>query len=365
MRVLYFTRNYTPHDHRFLSALAQESGLEVFSLRLEQRGQQREDRPLPASIEQIPWRGGHSPARLADGPALLGDLKRILRRVHPDLVHAGTLQTSAFLTALSGFRPLVSMSWGSDLLKDTDRNAAWHWATRYTLQHSAALVGDCEAVRQKAASLGFDPQRVITFPWGIDLEHFHPSSNVPSPDAPFVVLSTRSWEPIYGVDVLVRGFCLAAREEPRLHLILLGGGSQAALLRQMIADFGMEERVTFAGLVNYEQLADFHRRASLYVSASHSDGTSISLLEALACGTPVLVSDIPGNQEWIRSGETGWLFRDGDSAALAQAILHAAQSLEEIRILRSSGRRLAEERADWKKNFRKLLDAYQLAVSTP
>ena len=66
------------------------------------------------------------------------------------------------------------MSWGYDLLQDAERNAAWSWATRYTLKHSAAMVGDCNTIRQLAVSYGMPDERIVTFPWGIDLEHFTP-----------------------------------------------------------------------------------------------------------------------------------------------------------------------------------------------
>ena len=62
-----------------------------------------------------------------------------------------------------------------------------------------------------------------------------------------------------------------------------------------------------------------YRAADLYLSASHSDGSSVSLMEALGCGLPVLVSDIPGNREWVTDGEQGWLFPDGDDAAAVAA----------------------------------------------
>ena len=81
MRVLYFTRDYTPHDHRFLSALAQTEH-QVILLRLERRGVQSEDRPLPPGIQQALWRGGNKPARWQDGPALWLDLKRVIREVN-------------------------------------------------------------------------------------------------------------------------------------------------------------------------------------------------------------------------------------------------------------------------------------------
>jgi glycosyltransferase involved in cell wall biosynthesis len=378
VRVLYFTRDYTPHDHRFLTSLA-ESGQEVVFLRLERRGHQLEDRTLPAAIRQVPWQGGQGPFHWRDLPALLGSLKRLLREIQPDVLHAGPVQTSAFLAALSGFRPLVTMSWGSDLLKDAERSRAYRWITRYTLAHSTVLVGDCQAVRDKAASFGFPTTRTFVFPWGIDLERFSPgdgSHEFTSAQAQalrsrlgwqdnFVVLSLRSWEPIYGVDVMLRGFARAAAEVPDLRLLLLGGGSQARLVHQIIQENGLQDKVSLGGQVNQADLPAMYHAADLYISASHSDGTSVSLMEALGCGLPVVITDIPGNREWIADGEQGWLFPDGDDQAVTRLILRAYQwskeQPEKLAALRQTARLRAEQRADWKKNFAVLLTAYAAA----
>ncbi|RPI78219.1 MAG: glycosyltransferase family 1 protein [Chloroflexi bacterium] len=362
MKILYFSRDYTTHDHRFLSALT-KAGEKVYYITLERRGHVLEDRALPGEVEIVSWAGGKKPARLVDGPMLLLDLKHLLRKIRPDILHAGPLQTVGFLSALSGFQPFVSMSWGYDLLIDAERSASWRWSTRYTLNHSAAMVGDCETIRQRAASYGMAPERIVTFPWGVDLEKYHPGNRQDAGDKHFTLLSTRSWEPVYGVDVLVRGFLQAAQSCPKLHLVLLGNGSQAPLLRKMIAEGGAAEKVTFAGQISQKDLPRYYRSADLYVSASHSDGTSISLLEAMACGTPVLVSDIPGNKEWVTPGVEGWLFPDGDSRALAGAIISAFERREQLVQMSEAARNLAERRADWEKNFPELLRAYDIARS--
>jgi len=361
-RILFFSRDYTPHDHRFLSALAQH-GHQVFFLRLERQAYASEDRPLPPQVEIVRWVGGERPVSWRDGPRLLASLKRVLRQVRPDLVQAGPLQRSALLVAMSGFRPLVSMSWGYDLILDAGRNALWRWATRFTLQRSQALVGDSEIVRRLAIRYGMPSERVVTFPWGVDLRRFSPPPDREiGAGRPFTLLSTRSWEPIYGVDVIARAFVLAAARLPGLRLVMLGNGSQAAYLRNIFHQAGVEERIIFAGQVSQAELPRYYQAADLYLSASHSDGTSISLLEALACGCPALVSDIPGNREWITPGVVGWLFPDGDYKALAEAILEAASDRQRLQQMGLAARRLAEERADWEKNFPRLFDAYALAL---
>jgi L-malate glycosyltransferase len=370
VRILYFTRDYTPHDYRFLASLAKE-GLDVYFLRLERAGRQVEDRPLPAAVRQVAWRGGSVPFRWRELPAFLAGLRAVLRQVQPDILHAGPIQTSAFLGALSGFRPLVSLSWGSDLLRDAGKNRWYRAITRYTLRASTVLVGDCQAVRDCAVSYGAPNDRVFTFPWGIDLERFTPSAGLVAESHlrerlgwqdNFVVLSLRSWEPVYGIDVLLRGFARAAEREPRLRLLMMGGGSLAPIVHQLIQQHDLADRIYLGGQVSQNDLPQFYQAAELYLSASHSDGSSVSLMEALGCGLPVLVSDIPSNREWITPGEQGWLFADGDDQALSAGILHAVDQSEHLPEIRRASRARAEQRADWDKNFRVLLSAYDQAL---
>ena len=374
MRILYFTRDYTTHDHRFLAALA-ETDHEVACLRLERRGHQLEDRPLPSKIEKISWAGGEAPFNWRDFPRFYMDLKRVISEVKPDLIQSGPLQTAAFLAARTGFEPLVSMSWGYDLLINAERNAAYRWITRYTLNHSTVMVGDCDTIRKKAISFGMVDDYIVTFPWGVEIEHFTPQEYpVPAGKSPlrerygwdedtFVLLSTRAWEPIYGIEVIARAFTEVVKERPYIRLLMLGNGSQAGLLRNIFSQAGVQDQVHFPGQVSRADLPNYYRAADLYVSASHSDGSSISLLEAMACGCPVLVSDIPGNREWVDPGVQGWWFKDGDTGDLERMIIRTVD--EERGRLPGMGklaRSLAERRADWKKNFPELINAYNLAV---
>ena len=375
MRILYFTRDYTTHDYRFLSSLA-ETEHSIHSLRLEKRGMAREDRPLPPGVEQIVWGAGRDEVRLREYPALAWELRRLIRSLRPDVIHAGPVQSAAFLAALTGFRPLVTMSWGSDLLRDADAQPR---RTRFALRRTTVLLGDCLAVRDKAAAFGFDPQRTVLFPWGVDLKRFAPKKPVSGAldeagaeeplraalgwdgDA-FTLLCLRAWEPLYGVDVVVRAFALASQHAPKLRLFLLSGGSQAKQLREILLRYDVLDRVVFGGQVTQTALPQYYHASDLYLSASHSDGSSVSLMEALASGLPVRVSDIPGNREWITPGVQGWLFPVSDAEALASGILNAVEQRSALSAMGRAGRSLAEQRANWPENFQKLLQAYQMAL---
>jgi L-malate glycosyltransferase len=143
--------------------------------------------------------------------------------------------------------------------------------------------------------------------------------------------------------------------------LLFGKGSQEAKIRVLFEKAGIADKVYFGGYAALEELPDIYRSADYYVSASHSDGSSVSLMEALACGIPAIVSDIPSNREWIREGDCGWCFKDGSSVDLSSRML-AASRYENREEMAERCRDLAETRADWKINFSKLLDAYTEAV---
>ena len=240
-------------------------------------------------------------------------------------------------------------------------------AAKFTLSRSDAFLADCQAVRKRAIELGMQAGRIVTFPWGVDLEQFTPRgvgalrSQLGWQNA-FVLVSTRAWEPLYGVDILMRAFLEAQKRDESLRLLLLGGGSQRAMLERMISDAGAQQKVHIVPRVDEAELPEYYRSADMYLSASHSDGSSISLLEAMACGLPVLVSAIPGNKEWVEEGVNGWLFPDSDVNALVENILELARSKDGLRDTGANGRKVVEDRADWQQNIARLFQAYGMAI---
>jgi len=380
MRVLYFSTGLGPHDHRFLSSLATTEH-EVHFLRLLGDSHELAEKALPQSIRCVKWRGAGTTLRWRDVPRLALELRRLVREVQPDLIHAGPIQTCAFLAILSQFRPVLTMSWGFDLMEDADRNDWWRWVTRFTLRQSSYFVSDAHVTRERAVAFGMRKDRTAVFPWGVDLSMFRPASRPGAPFTPrraadksgrktlaarrkpFVLLCNRSWEPRYGVDVLAQAFVLAASRDDTLMLVLLGGGSEQDRIRRILRDGRQLHRVRFVGHIPQKALPRWYQEADLFISPSHVDGSSVSLMEALACGSATLVSDIPANKEWIRQGANGWLFRDGEPADLAEKIRWIRSNPAMLPQIRRQARKSAVARADWQSNFKVLLRSYTRALA--
>ena len=360
MKIIYFSLDYTPHDQRFLTALA-ASQHEVYYVRLQRGSRQTEDRPIPPEIQQVQWAGGRKPFEWRALPRLAWDFRRVVAEIKPDLIHAGPIQTCAFIAALSGFHPLLTMSWGFDLMKDIERGRWWRFATRYALNRSDYFTSDAFVTRDRAIAFGMQAERTSVFPWGVDLTQFSPEPRQQpvGQEQGFCLFCNRSWEANYGVDVLARAFVRLARLSPDVSLLLLGGGSQGPAIRQILESGGVLERVSFAGQVSQKDLPRYYRMADLYISPSHVDGSSVSLMEALACGLPCLVSDIPANLEWVREGDNGWLFPDGDAEALTAKIMAAIDQRGALLTIGLNARRTAEEKANWPHNVEKLMAVYE------
>lgn len=369
-RIIYFSPDYCTHDHRFLTTI-RDGGHQVFHVRLQANLRQVEDRPVPEGVEIVQWAGGRREFRWRDVPKLVLSLQRVIKRLKPDLIHAGPIQTCAFIAVLTGFRPILTMSWGFDLMEDVHKNRWMEKITRYVLRNTQYFTSDAMVTRNIAVEYSMNPNRTIVFPWGVNLEHFSPKNwstdqrdneITGKQDNAVTLFCNRSWETRYGVDVLARAFVRVAHSRPELSLILLGGGSQGARIRQILHNGGALERVTFGGQISQNELPRWYHWADVYISPSHVDGSSVSLMEAMACSLPCLVSDIPTNKEWVTEGENGWLFPDGDADALAAKILQAVDQHKSLPKIGNAARAVAEQRADWKKNAATLLETYELVI---
>jgi glycosyltransferase involved in cell wall biosynthesis len=364
MRVLYFTAQDSPHDQRFLTALAGTSH-QVFSLRMNACAPD-----TPAGISELNWEDGQPDWTCWTGwQAGIRQLRSILADLKPDVVHAGPIQGPGLAAALAEFQPLVSMSWGFDLLRAAHRSPWMRKATQCALDRSTVMVADCQTVADQAAGYGFPTERMVLFPWGVNLNHFSPRQAAETGqqlkrslgwEGHFVLFCNRSWSVPYGVDDLAQAFVITHQHRPDMRLLLAGDGPHSERIRQILDP--VRDAVHYPGWVAHEDLPAYYGAGDLFVSPSHCDGSSVSLLEALACGRPVLVSDIPSNQEWVRPGDVGDLFADGNVTSFAEQLLALAAEPD----LDAYGRRarlLAEQRADWTQNFQKLLSAYQLACA--
>ena len=324
MHVLYVSHTSGVHDDRWIGAM-RSSGCTVTPLQVDPEGNEARSRAMSLTTE-------------------LGI----------DIIVAGPLTTCT--SRLVGLDvPLVGLSWGFDLheMADDEGDPDLSWMVGL-----AGMIVDSEPTRSIAEDLGVSRDRIELIPWGVDLDLFDPTGpRAEHPGLPMnsrVVLSARSHEPLYRVGDIVTAFeRTRSLMNDDVYLVVLNDGP---LTEEMRAGAG--DHTLFLGRVSERELAAWLRRSDLYVSASETDGSSVTLLQAMACGTPVLVSDIPGNREWVHAGLTGGIFPLGDVGALTQAL---ATTLSDANVDESIDRAIAQvrSRADWSGNSPRLTSLLQ------
>ena len=370
MRIAYLSSALTVHDERFLRRLV-ERGYETTLITYYRSA-------LPSRITDITGLQivHQRPRRLLRfQSALFGfkgaSLRRVLKDLKPDVLHSGYVWKDGFAAARAGFHPHLAMPWGSDILVEPERSRVLRGIVQYVLRRADMITCDCQVVADRIVALsGFPRDRIVVFPWGVDRAVFHPDV-VPATvrqDRGWVdktvIIMNRNFEPIYNVKGFLVAIALLLKAQPDVRVLLGGSGSEEGRLREMVSRLGLEDVVLFLGSIAPPRMAEYLVTSDLYVSNSLSDGSSLSLLEAMSCGLPVVVSDVPANLEWVTHGVNGFVVPRDDDAELSKALNHALGDTVRLRRMGARNLEIARERADWGRNFAVLEQVYRTLTLT-
>ena len=256
----------------------------------------------------------------------------LLKQIQPDILHAHSVADPGWFAALSSFHPFVLTAWGSDVLLGLRRGPRLHrWLTRNALRRADLLTADARSVLDAAQPYLGAGTRTALIRFGVDTHVFCPGADAtwrarlglgPGP----VLLSIRQCHPLYNIDVIIRAFARVREELPTARLLvkLVAQSSDDPYLVEMRALAGqlvLGDAIVYVPQVSYAEIPDLYRAADLVLSVPSSDALPVSVLEAMACGTPVIASDLPALSELTDDGADLSLVPDRDDAALCHAIL--------------------------------------------
>jgi L-malate glycosyltransferase len=279
-------------------------------------------------------------------------IRRLLRELRPDVVHAHWLPGFAFFAAVAGARPLVAMAWGSDVLRARRSQTL---ANRVALRRASVAMADSQALLDRLKALGAGRCELVN--WGVDLSLFRPGdrgalkASLGLGDGP-VVLSPRSLMPVYNPRTIVDAFAQVAAERDDVQLVLKHMG----VVRE---DLGpLPERVHVVSNVDYAQMPAYYGAADVCVSIASSDSAPRSVFEAMACGAPCVISDLPWVHEQI-ADEREALIVPIEPDAVAGAIRRLLDDGGLAAGIARRGRELAEHRHDAAAHMDRLAETYR------
>jgi len=285
-------------------------------------------------------------------------IRDLIGFLRPGIVQGMWVPTDGYLAARAGCRPLVIATFVTDVVRKPNVSRRLHDRIGWTLKQADRVIVDCPWVRRGSSkpTPPFQARDSVCFRAGsissVSILMFLTQVGRGSS----VIFCNRAFEDVYDHETLFRRGFHECRNA--VHARARRNRNPPVLIRAKDGRVGLEGAVRYLGGIGPAEMAERLRAADVYVSCSRQDGTSVSLLEALASGLPCVVSDLPTNAEWV-SGENGFRFSPGDAKALAEALskLLADQTLR--RKCGLASRRIAEERADWSIHRLTLLRAYE------
>jgi len=279
------------------------------------------------------------------------------------LIHAHWAIPTGVIGALAGVllrRPLIVTIHGSDFRMAMDSSFLLRKLFLYVCRRARQVTCVSEIQRKEIAQLGIEGAKISVFPMGIDESFLEVGRNREwdVKHRSFRILSNRNLLPMYNVSLLIRAIPVVLKEEPKAQFIIAGEGPEMENIEKEARNLNVSSSVRFLGRVSHEGMPDLLAQSDVYVSTSPYDGTSVSLLEAMASGAFPIVTDIPSNHEWITDGENGFLFSMENKSLLAKKIVEAIHNTGLLTEASKKNQGLVEERACWESNIREMKRLY-------
>jgi len=275
-------------------------------------------------------------------------LARVFRSWKADVIHAHNAKSLAycsFAARLARVPAMIYTCHGERFGASRRQNLLF----RFTANLVDAAVCVSHASERRCIKDGVKAHRVHTIWNGIDVSRF--SYAGPVAGGPVVMVGRLS--PEKDVETLLRAIAIATRQEPTLRLLVAGDGPCLRDLKRTSDELGLAKSVEFLG--NVSDVPALLRQASMSVLSSLTEGISLTLLEAMSCGLPVVATRVGGNPEVVAENETGMLVPPRDPEALAAAILRVWRNSELGRRMGLAGRHRVEAHFD----VRRMIGRYE------
>ena len=291
------------------------------------------------------------------------ELRGIAKQYKPDIIHAHYASRYGLLGTLTGVHPLIVSAWGSDIMEFPRKSFFHRLLLKYCLDKADFLTVTSRILREEIRK--YTNKDVDTIAFGIDLERFRQPAVEEGTTSNHLVVGTIRWLlSVYGIDTLIHSFKLLREREPsrKLELLIVGDGPEMCRLRRLCEELNVQEAVHFTGYVPPEETWKYHQQMSVFVALSRRESFGVAVLEASACGRPVVASDIGGLREVVVPGVTGFLVPPDSPREAAEAIGRLIESPALRSELGRNGRKWVEERYDWRKNVQEMMAVYRKAL---
>jgi len=275
-------------------------------------------------------------------------LKKLLYQINPDLLHSNYVSGYGTLAALSGFVPHLMSVWGDDVVQFPKNSFVHKKLIQFNLGRATAISATSQFL--KDVSKLYTSKEIGLIPFGVDTEKFSPAVNAISPTDSasekkdrFVIGTAKYLQKQYGQEILIRAFHtflqnLPEHEKIQCELHIAGHGPDLHFYKALAQELKIENQVRFLGYIANDQIPSFLNSLDVFANLSFYESFGVAILEASACGLPVIASHVGGIPEVLLEAKTGFLVEPHDIQTVAVRFLELKNNPELRRQLGKTGR---------------------------
>lgn len=221
------------------------------------------------------------------------------------------------------------------------------------------IIGPSYELVQKSSYVARPTQSITYIPNGVDISRFVPAHSRMSSLTERQIVAIRRHDEKCGLIYLIEAAQIVVKKYSDVVFYIYGDGTETPKLKQRVKELGLESKVLFPGRVSHKELPSVLQSSYVTVLPSLYEAVSLSGLESMACGVPVIGSEVGGIPEIVIPGETGWLVPPRSSEAIAQAIIESLTQPMLRQKMSLKCRQLVVERYSWESIAKRTIEFYQ------
>lgn len=248
-------------------------------------------------------------------------IKRLIKKIKPDVVHAHYISSYGLLGRLCGFHPLYISVWGSDVTNFPDAFFFYKYVLKFIFEKADKIYSTSNWMASHCTQ--YTSKEISIIPFGIDTAIFKKLKMNNSNRSDKTVIGTvKVIDKNYGIEFLLKAFKILKIKFPKIpmELLIVGDGALRSEIEKLAINLDISCDCRFTGHIPYNQIQNYHNQIDIEVFPSINESFGVSVLEASACENPVVVTNVGGLREVVDNNNTGYIVSAQNEFEIAVAI---------------------------------------------
>lgn len=288
----------------------------------------------------------------------IGNIKKIVKDINPDILHAHFASSYGFLGSLVKFKPYVISVWGSDIYEFPKKSFINKFVLEYNLNKADYILSTSYAMAKETRL--YTNKDIKVTPFGVDVDFFKPKKYKSKDKNEFIIGTVKTLEKRYGIEYLIKAFkhVKELKKDMNVKLVIGGDGSEKDRLLNLCKKFNIENDVEFIGYVKQDNIVEVFNSFDIAVFPSLKESFGVAAVEAQSCGIPVIATNVGGLPEAVNSGESAILVESRDELSLGNAIIDLINNKERLYHMGIKGREFVCKNLNVDNNFEEIEKLY-------